>query len=70
MLCIINEALYAFQGITPVQTDNIMQMFPSFCEMGTSGPCERQVCMDLLIFKLKCSGAERRLCSKSRQGVM
>ncbi len=63
MLCIINEALYAFQVITPVQTDNIKCLCKCFLvsvKWELPDCCERQVGMDWLIFKLKCSGAVRR----------
>ena len=69
MLCLINEALYACQGITqPPQTDDIMQMFPVSVKRELRGCRERQVCMDWLIFRLKCSG--KRWCSQSGEGVM
>lgn len=53
MLCLINEALYACQGITPTQKDDIMQMFPVSVKWELKDCCEGQVCAGWLIFKLK-----------------
>lgn len=69
MLCLINEALYCLpRNHTTTTTDNIMQMFPVSVKWELRDRCERQVCMDWLIFRLKCSG--KRWCSQSGEGVM
>ncbi len=50
MLCLINEPLYARQGITPPQTVNNMQMIRASVKRGLQDCCDHQACMGWLTF--------------------